>query len=64
MSIIISVGPWATSPHARKHAEPKMGRAEFGFGWHAPTTCGHQCSSIQEVLEPETFFDFSILIFI
>ena len=29
----------------------------------APTTCGHECSSIQETLEPETFFGFYLFKF-
>ena len=52
MPIIMSVGPWATSPHACTHAETGPARAgfEFGFGWRAPTTCGHEYSSIQRSL--------------
>ena len=32
MPIVMSVGPWATSPHARTHAEPNRA----GCGWPRP----------------------------
>jgi len=51
MPIVMSVGPWATSPHARTRAEPNRA----GCGWRAPTTCGHECSSVQGLVGPATF---------
>ena len=30
MPIVMSVGPWATSPHARAHAEPNRARPSSG----------------------------------
>ena len=59
MPIVMSIGLWATSPYARAHAEPNRA----GFGWRVPTTCGHECSSIQGgLLNLKLFFDFSFLI--
>ena len=52
---------WAMG-HILTRARAEPNRAEFGL--RAPTTRRHECSSIQGALEPETFFDFSILIFI
>jgi len=47
----MSVRPWATLP---TRAEPS--RARFGSGWRTPTTCGHECSFVQGVLGPVTFW--------
>ena len=39
-------------PHTRAHTPNRTGP---GVGGGAPTTCGHECSSIQGALEPKTF---------
>jgi len=55
----MSVGSWATLPHARTRAEPN--RERVGFGTCVPTTYGHECSSVHLALWPATFW---ILFFI
>ena len=45
-----AMGHIPTRAHTRR-TEP--GRA--GCGWRAPTTCGHECSSIQGLVGPATF---------
>ena len=53
------VGP-CHAPHMRAHVE--LGRAGFEFGWGVPTTCRHECSSVQRVFELQQFcFDFIFL---
>jgi len=36
------------------HTRAELNRV--GFGWHAPTTCGHECSSVQEIPGPAIFW--------
>ena len=45
-----AMGHIPTRAHTRR-TEP--GRA--GCGWRAPTTCGHECNSIQGLVGPATF---------
>ena len=55
LSLLLWVlGHESHSPHARTRAEP--GRAGFGSGWRAPTTCGHECNFVQGVLGPAAFW--------
>ena len=52
------MGHIPTRAHTRR---TETGRA--GCGWRAPTTCGHECSSIQGLVGPATFCWFFIFYF-
>ena len=51
----MSVGPWATLPHARTHAKTNWVRPGSCSGTRAPTTCRHKCNSVQLAPWPATF---------
>ena len=49
---------WAVSHILTRAHTRRTEPGRVGCGWRAPTTCGHECSSIQGLVGPATFFVF------